>query len=150
MSRLKLYRARGNNGVHVVLTGDGYAAHQERGAYFDTHETYDGLDPAVTCRLAKGTMTFAPAHSYILPGRYKMHYGTYEMMDALLALCDITTVAETVYVPFSNGSRAAEDELRDGYGFDRGRFEALVNDALDGIEADREDSELFHSGGPLQ
>jgi len=129
MALPRLYRFEcTNNGVFVVLTEDGYEAYLAREEFYGANGTYKDVDPRLTRRMAQGTMTFVHSRFYVRPTSVAVHYGTLEVMDELLALCDARTVpGRTVYIPFSNGT--VREDLEAGYGYSPVRLFGLIADA---------------------
>lgn len=115
---MRLYRGTANRGVAVVLTDDAYAARLLALEYFDEHGTYDGIAPEIEDTVRRGTMTFVRPTVYAAQAARAWHYGTYAVLDRLAAMPEheVITVDTSIFVPFSNGPRFAEEELALGYG----------------------------------
>lgn len=126
MKKVTLFRGPINNGVHVVLTESGYSALRELNRFRQLNgENYDGMDRDIRW-LASETMTFVRAQRYLDSSARVQHYGTLEMMNELLRMCDVVEFDRSVTIPFSNNDEISRTELELGYGYNANRWERLI------------------------
>jgi hypothetical protein len=148
--RITLYRPQGNNGIQLLMTQDAWDAHRELDAYRNEHgdDVQDSTVRGLQLRIGYGTFTFASAAALVqIPRGANCHYGTYEVLDYIVGLCNVYRVEASVSVPFSNGPYGYTADFQSGYGVKPGLFQDFLATALAAYENTDDIQNILENAG---